>query len=296
MALITRKNQPFTTITKNNAIQGDNIVFVKGGSTIIDDTWVQLNDLKIDLKNLITTFISKQARRIFNAKNGILYVVITIDKNSTIEVIPSISLNQTALGNVKVFASLENRLPLMLVKLTQDGSNDLSSFLTITPDDIEVYQGYGNLTLSGPQGKTGPVGDTGAPGLLGDTGIMGLVGLEGVTGPQGLTGPFGPIGDTGSKGLDGILSPRFIQVSSIDPIANFIGSPVSGASPLEVHFTNLSLGQWTSLLWDLGDGNTSTDENPTHIYTVSGIYSVTLYLYGIANDSENVRYNYITVS
>lgn len=125
---------------------------------------------------------------------------------------------------------------------------------------------------------------------------MGLDGLEGVTGQLGLTGPLGPIGDTGPQGLAGILSPRFIRISPIDPVANFIANQVSGTAPLTVIFTNLSLGDWTSLLWDFGDGNTSTDESPTYIYTVSGTYSVTLYLYGVANDSEKVRYNYITAS
>lgn len=37
-----------------------------------------------------------------------------------------------------------------------------------------------------------------------------------------------------------------------------------------------------SFLWDFGDGNTSTDENPTHIYAQGGTYTVTLSA-GIAN-------------
>ena len=31
-----------------------------------------------------------------------------------------------------------------------------------------------------------------------------------------------------------------------------------------------------ALLWDFGDGNTSTDQNPTHTYTTSGVYSAKL--------------------
>ena len=31
-----------------------------------------------------------------------------------------------------------------------------------------------------------------------------------------------------------------------------------------------------SVLWDFGDGSTSTDENPTHMYSAAGIYEVTL--------------------
>jgi PKD repeat protein len=41
-------------------------------------------------------------------------------------------------------------------------------------------------------------------------------------------------------------------------------------------FTDKSTNNPTSWLWDFGDGNTSTLQNPTHIYSDSGIYTVTL--------------------
>jgi len=37
-----------------------------------------------------------------------------------------------------------------------------------------------------------------------------------------------------------------------------------------------SLDTFDSVLWDFGDGDTSTDENPTHIYSAAGVYKVTL--------------------
>jgi hypothetical protein len=45
-----------------------------------------------------------------------------------------------------------------------------------------------------------------------------------------------------------------------------------------VSFTNLS-SNYESLLWDFGDGQTSTDENPQNAYFNSGDYDVTLYVY-----------------
>ena len=42
-----------------------------------------------------------------------------------------------------------------------------------------------------------------------------------------------------------------------------------------VSFTNLS-SNYESVLWDFGDGQTSTAENPTHTYAVNGNYTVTL--------------------
>ena len=48
-----------------------------------------------------------------------------------------------------------------------------------------------------------------------------------------------------------------------------------GAS-LNVTFTDESLGSPTSWLWDFGDGNTSTAQNPSNNYTSAGGYTVTL--------------------
>lgn len=46
-----------------------------------------------------------------------------------------------------------------------------------------------------------------------------------------------------------------------------------------VTFTNTS-SDATSYAWDFGDGNTSTMENPQHIYAGDGVYTVTLIAYG----------------
>ena len=47
-----------------------------------------------------------------------------------------------------------------------------------------------------------------------------------------------------------------------------------------VTFENLSLGENNAFSWDFGDGNTSTDTTPTHIYSSIGTYDVLL----ITND------------
>ncbi len=48
------------------------------------------------------------------------------------------------------------------------------------------------------------------------------------------------------------------------------------ASSFPVDFTNRSTG--ANYLWNFGDGNTDTSQNPTHIYTSSGTYTVCLYV------------------
>ncbi len=45
---------------------------------------------------------------------------------------------------------------------------------------------------------------------------------------------------------------------------------------LTVQFNNASIGHYDSLLWDFGDGNSSTKENPTYTYQKGGEYFFTL--------------------
>lgn len=59
-------------------------------------------------------------------------------------------------------------------------------------------------------------------------------------------------------------------------VAEFSGSPTSGAAPLEVTFTDLSTGDPDTWAWDFGDGGTSTSQNPTHTFTDPGTYDVEL--------------------
>jgi len=57
---------------------------------------------------------------------------------------------------------------------------------------------------------------------------------------------------------------------------------------LEVTFSNKSEFA-DSYLWDFGDGNTSTDKNPTHAYSVSGNYLVKLTVTRCGNSVEVIK-------
>jgi PKD repeat protein len=73
-------------------------------------------------------------------------------------------------------------------------------------------------------------------------------------------------------------------VASATPIANFYSPQVqqaiaSGESlsvPSIISFTDCSTGSPASWLWDFGDGEISTDQNPTHTYVKVGCYNVKL--------------------
>ncbi|MDD2340308.1 MAG: PKD domain-containing protein [Methanosarcina sp.] len=53
------------------------------------------------------------------------------------------------------------------------------------------------------------------------------------------------------------------------PVANF-------TADLTVQFTDTSINNPTSWLWDFGDGDTSTEQNPVHVFSGAGTYTVTL--------------------
>ena len=76
------------------------------------------------------------------------------------------------------------------------------------------------------------------------------------------------------------------------PIPEFTGSPRPGAIPLNVTFTDLSTNSPTSWLWNFGDGQYSTLQNPTNTYSSAGNYSVRLEVAneGGSNATEKAGY------
>ena len=77
--------------------------------------------------------------------------------------------------------------------------------------------------------------------------------------------------------------------------ANFIVDKAFGDSPLTVNFSDQSTGQISSWLWDFGDGETSTEQNPSHTYEAEGKYTVTLTINGPSGESTKRKSNYIVV-
>jgi PKD repeat protein len=82
------------------------------------------------------------------------------------------------------------------------------------------------------------------------------------------------------------------------PVANFDAWPLSGNPPLTVSMHNTSTGNYTSCLWDYGDGTTGTscDAYHDHTYTAAGSYSVKLTVSGPGGSDTKIRSNYVTVS
>jgi len=60
------------------------------------------------------------------------------------------------------------------------------------------------------------------------------------------------------------------------PSAYFEIAPSAGTEDLEKAFTSSTLGDVIEWLWDFGDGTTSTELNPTHLYADEGQYTIKL--------------------
>ncbi|MEO2144589.1 MAG: PKD domain-containing protein, partial [bacterium] len=101
---------------------------------------------------------------------------------------------------------------------------------------------------------------------------------------------------TGPGGSDTLTRTNYIDVTEPAPVANFSGTPTSGTSPLTVAFSDSSTGVVTSYAWAFGDGATSTLQNPSHVYSVAGTYSVSLTVTGPGGSDTLTRTNYIDVT
>ena len=77
---------------------------------------------------------------------------------------------------------------------------------------------------------------------------------------------------------------QVITITPPLPTASFLGQG-RGCAPLTVSFTNTSL-QGVSYQWSFGDGGMSTADNPTYIYNVPGVYTVTLTAVGIGGTTN----------
>jgi PKD repeat protein len=80
-------------------------------------------------------------------------------------------------------------------------------------------------------------------------------------------------------------------INAYDPdaplVASCAGSPTLGEVPLTVNFTGNATGGVLpcSYSWDFGDGTSSSEQNPIHIYSGAGDYTATL----TVTDSENTQ-------
>ncbi len=101
---------------------------------------------------------------------------------------------------------------------------------------------------------------------------------------------------SGSGGADSLTKADFIAVNSGIPKARFGVSRTSGIDSLNAQFYDSSTGNITSRLWNFGDGATSTEKNPLHLYDSIGTFTVKLALSGPAGKDSISKTNFITIT
>lgn len=85
------------------------------------------------------------------------------------------------------------------------------------------------------------------------------------------------------------------QMPDSPPVANFT-SDVNESCTGEITFSDYSTNNPDNLLWDFGDGATDTSSQPTHYYTSSGTFSVTLVATNAFGSDTIIKNNFVTVN
>ncbi len=109
---------------------------------------------------------------------------------------------------------------------------------------------------------------------------------------------FGFSGSTGGAAGDHRFDNFVLEIAGtppVLPVPQFTAAPRTGSTPLSVSFTNQTTGDVTTFRWDFGDGQASGEENPLHVYTSAGSYTVALTASGPAGSATERKTAYIVV-
>ena len=98
-----------------------------------------------------------------------------------------------------------------------------------------------------------------------------------------------------TKGTDSKLATITVLKQPVAPVADFSASPTEGKVPLTVTFTDQSTGSPTSWSWKFGDKIISPAQNPEHIYSKAGKYTVSLTVKNKVGSDTRKIYKYIIV-
>ena len=99
----------------------------------------------------------------------------------------------------------------------------------------------------------------------------------------------------GPLGSSTQVAPAPIVVAWEPPLAAFTLDVVDGVAPLAVHFSDQSTGDVTNWAWSFGDGSSSSEASPAHVYTTPGTYTVTLTASGPAGSDAETKSACVTV-
>jgi PKD repeat protein len=111
-------------------------------------------------------------------------------------------------------------------------------------------------------------------------------------------GYFASQGSSGAVGDETVdfTYPSFCLNITLPPIAAFTAVQTTASCPASIKFNDTSLDIPQTWSWDFGDGGTSSQQNPTHIYTQPGQYTVRLIVSNTLGADTSTVVNYITIT
>lgn len=172
------------------------------------------------------------------------------------------------------------------------------------PDGGSIYQvannwTEGSITWNSAPEVTGPALDSAGAVVAGEWIELDVTGA--VTGNGlvsfALTSPSSDIVKYSSK--EGSAAPElvvtFTTIEAGEPVAGFVAEPLAVRAGDSVQFKDQSTGCPSTWLWDFGDGETSNQRNPSHIYSAPGLYTVELRTANGAGSDVVRKADYVSV-
>jgi PKD repeat protein len=177
---------------------------------------------------------------------------------------------QTSINNVRV----QNAAPTPVPSATASVPRPIAAFTqNVTTGQAPLTVNFFNQSSGQVTSQTWNFGDGATSTQLNPTHTFAAPGLYNVT--LTVNGPGGTSN----------VSQQINVQSPTAPVAAFTQSATQGIAPLTVQFTNQSTGNFNSVFWNFFDGTTSTQNNPSHTFTVPGTYTVFLTVTGPGGSS-----------
>ena len=95
---------------------------------------------------------------------------------------------------------------------------------------------------------------------------------------------------------EAVNTQAYVIAAATAPHADFTSTATTGSAPCSVAFSDASTGMPTTWLWDFGDASFSTQQNPVHVYSSPGTYTVSLTVTNVGGADARTKPSGITVA
>ena len=200
---------------------------------------------------------------------------------------------ETEGGNVSIYHDGGDPLELRHFAILIDGFDRTENFSLVEASGIEYEPGTWTTWRTGQALVLVPNADV----TISEDPHIQIVG-EGMshTGSDWLLHEIGNGTPTTPTPTETTPTPTETTPTPVSLVANFTANITAGLAPLSVQFTDTSTGGPTSWSWNFGDGATSAEQSPVHIYASPSIYTVSLTATNAAGSDTETKMGYITVA